>query len=575
VTFAPAGADEREAFGLTANPDGYVPSAAIEQVMENAMAALDAGRVPVIAGPTGLGKTLVLQLLARARADRSRPLYIPFCTLAPEELAALAVGLLDRAADGEPEAQLLAEARALSERGESLLLLVDDAAALPGETAAQLAHWRSASGGALQIVLAGLPGPALRHARDAFGDRAQELLLVDGLTPEELPVYVRSRLEAVAAGPELCAAFDDSALSQLARVSEGNPRRVNLAAQAIVRHAQGMSEPPPAASTQELPSTAQDLLNVGEYRFVRGHFVDSNGEPIAVSEPLPYIEETAPLAPRPAAPAWPPTLEPDALPPGEPEPAPHAPLGDLGEREARLHAPLEVPPEPRADPEPPGAFAVFNRDLPPEQAVQPPRSSRGLRLPLSRAAMAWLGGAAALTFFAIGVATQLGDEEPPALAIERAKPAAKTAPERVTPVRPLPVPADAEESVREPAAPVDAEVATNVPPLAEEAAPPLPSEEVPVESEVGSAALLASPVEPAPPPEPEPIAPPPAETIAVAINATPWAIIEIDGEEIGETPLAGIQLTTGRHRFRARMPDGSSRERVIRIDADTTTVVFE
>ena len=68
VTFAPAGAGEREAFGLTANPESYVPCAAIEQVMENAMAALDAGRVPVIAGPTGLGKTLVLQLLARARA---------------------------------------------------------------------------------------------------------------------------------------------------------------------------------------------------------------------------------------------------------------------------------------------------------------------------------------------------------------------------------------------------------------------------------------------------------------------------------------------------------------------------
>jgi hypothetical protein len=44
---------------------------------------------------------------------------------------------------------------------------------------------------------------------------------------------------------------------------------------------------------------------------------------------------------------------------------------------------------------------------------------------------------------------------------------------------------------------------------------------------------------------------------------------------VGETPLAGIRLEVGRHRFRARMPDGSVRERVERIDTDTTTVVFE
>jgi hypothetical protein len=52
-------------------------------------------------------------------------------------------------------------------------------------------------------------------------------------------------------------------------------------------------------------------------------------------------------------------------------------------------------------------------------------------------------------------------------------------------------------------------------------------------------------------------------------------MIEIDGEPVGETPLSDVSLPVGRHRFVARMPDGSVRERVIRIDADHDAVVFD
>ena len=76
---------------------------------------------------------------------------------------------------------------------------------------------------------------------------------------------------------------------------------------------------------------------------------------------------------------------------------------------------------------------------------------------------------------------------------------------------------------------------------------------------------------------PAAVAPAPVEItkIRIAINATPWAMIEIDGEPVGETPLSDVSLPVGRHRFVARMPDGSVRERVIRIDADHDAVVFD
>jgi hypothetical protein len=60
----------------------------------------------------------------------------------------------------------------------------------------------------------------------------------------------------------------------------------------------------------------------------------------------------------------------------------------------------------------------------------------------------------------------------------------------------------------------------------------------------------------------------------VNINAIPWAAIDVDGEPLGETPLAGVPLATGPHTFRARMPDGQVVERVVEIDAENRFVVF-
>jgi hypothetical protein len=75
--------------------------------------------------------------------------------------------------------------------------------------------------------------------------------------------------------------------------------------------------------------------------------------------------------------------------------------------------------------------------------------------------------------------------------------------------------------------------------------------------------------------EPEPAPPPPAPApISVSINATPWATIEIDGEEIGVTPMAGVLLAPGDHEFRVRMPDGTVLEEIVRIAPDNRHIAF-
>lgn len=65
------------------------------------------------------------------------------------------------------------------------------------------------------------------------------------------------------------------------------------------------------------------------------------------------------------------------------------------------------------------------------------------------------------------------------------------------------------------------------------------------------------------------------EPVLVSVNATPWAIIEVDGIEFGETPLAEIPLLPGLHKFVAKMPGGRVVERTIQIDQKTQQIVFD
>ena len=68
---------------------------------------------------------------------------------------------------------------------------------------------------------------------------------------------------------------------------------------------------------------------------------------------------------------------------------------------------------------------------------------------------------------------------------------------------------------------------------------------------------------------------PAAATLSVQVNARPWANIEVNGVDLGPTPIAGIPLLAGRHHFRARMPDGRVLERDVDVSAENRFIVFE
>jgi eukaryotic-like serine/threonine-protein kinase len=172
--------------------------------------------------------------------------------------------------------------------------------------------------------------------------------------------------------------------------------------------------------------------------------------------------------------------------------------------------------------------------MPSEYADRGPKPTAPPRLPIQLIGIAgFLLGMAASLVWMIG-------REPLAPYTEPAAPAVSVAPQ---PPGPAPNPAK------------------------ERPSPPAPRPE----PEAARAAPVLAPPRLVPVPQTPPAV---GGRVPVSINATPWAVISIDGREVGETPLAGIELDAGRHTFQARMPDGSTREQVVEVSAPRAAVVF-
>ncbi len=415
-----AGAVRVDPFGLTPDTGAYVPRAATERALAELVAAVQRGGPPAaILGAAGVGKTLLLHLLAERIGPGLPSVYLPNARLTPEEICTWVARRIGAPAGEDAEPFLRAWLAHLREQEQGCLLLVDDADAMPAATVRWLAAFAAESRGGLRVVLAALGGPSAERLLRAFrGARRVELDTV--MSPAETAEYIGWRLARADVPEAARARFDASALSDLHRVAEGNPRRLHLAVESLVR-----------------------------------------GGTAAVLE-----DEIAEHAARPGEPAPAPTRPPD------PEPTPREP-------------------SPAAE-----------------------RSQRSRRVGVLLGA-----GAAALAVALVLLVRSSG-------------------PTRSAPTR---------ETVAGPAGP-----SATAAPAPEPVSPP---------------ALAAEPAAAGLPPS--------DGKLGVHLNAAPWARVEIDGIDVGETPLANVPLRPGPHAFRARLPDGRIVERTVEIDAANRHLVFE
>jgi type II secretory pathway predicted ATPase ExeA len=501
-------------FGPTANPEAYVPCEPMEAALfELVQTVRSERRAAAVSGPPGLGKTLLLHLLADRLGPRIRFVYIPYAALPPEELCTWALDLLGTQASDDPVAMLKAYGEHLRQQGSALLLLVDDAGAMPIDTARMLANLVASSDGGLRLAVASTDSPEASRAFAALGSDIHMIRLIQPMTASETRRYLEARLAMAQVPDAICAHFDEETVAALHRLSGGVPRRLNALAADVMR---GI---PSEAAAARLDGLFAEAPPEGE---------------------VPALE---------------------ARPPPEPEPD----LAEVADDVAELDLPeVAAAAEPAwaAEPKaPPGPLARVLRALQPMRRV--PRSA--------------LVGAVAVVALVLAISILRTRPSAPPSGGESARPADTAAAPEVAEgeaVASVPeAPAVTEEVVTELSQPEPPEVAEGeavasapeAPAVTEEVITELSQPELPEVAEVIAAVPKA----------PDAEGESPAVSFPVQINAMPWATIEIDGQDFGETPLAGVPLPGGSHSFRARMPDGRVIERVVEIDADNRFVVFE
>jgi len=226
-------------FAVTCDPAWYVPRPATEAALGAMQAALRHGqRCTVLSGPPGIGKTMLLRVLEARMQGVLRCVHLPYAALAFDDLCRWVLGLLmgESAASGaRPAAELQVEVRVAAERGLGLLILLDDASALPPETARALLELSDRVAGALQMVVVPVDDGRAGRVVAALGESPVHVRFTTPMTPEEVSRYLLQRLRQAAAPEALVARFDAATMRRLWRESGGNPRLLHAYATALLR----------------------------------------------------------------------------------------------------------------------------------------------------------------------------------------------------------------------------------------------------------------------------------------------------------------------------------------------------
>jgi type II secretory pathway predicted ATPase ExeA len=557
----------RDPFAITPDPEVYVPRAATEAARKELLrSACNPAKTTALIGPPGLGKTLLLHLLAQEAPEDMQTVYLPYAALPPAEVCAWALQLLDSPTAEDPIAALQALGENLRERGASLLIAIDDAGAMPIATARWAGELVQHSGGSVRLAVAASDNASGNRVIAAIGSNFDIVHLNDPMTEGETRKYIDGRLALARVPDSIRARFDDRIVRLLHRISAGIPRRLHSAAAEI------MQEAPSATATTTTPAISE--ASDGEYSDARSASVDAPIEPVGPAQTLGVpSEERRESRRRAEAPEGvamrvgeggqsaasgrraedrieppPETSKPAAERIAEPnpdsveKPAVGQAFEHMAEDLARASA------EASAALEPVESEEYDDESAADWESTYPPTLPRRAPSPSPRTIVL---GALLVALVAVAI---------PVIRSILSEPAQNTALEPRPDVR-KPTHADAKR-------PMQAD-----PRGAGEELEPADSAADKAMSEIAAAARGAesgggSPAAKAP--STEIVGP-----LAVQINASPWAKVEVDGIDLGVTPLANIPLVAGAHSFRARMPDGRVIERTIVIDAERRFISFE
>ena len=239
-------------FSLTPDTDFWFDTAGHRDAMNVLCATLRAGEGFIeITAEIGLGKTLLCRKLLRELDEQFLTAYVPDPQLTPNGLRhALADELGVSAARNCPADKLLKMIRdrllSLATQGVRVVLIIDEAHRLPGETLEGLrllTNLETEKFKLLQVVMVGQPELDRRLAQPQMRQLKQRISFtctLSSMSVTEVADYIAHRLRIADCRSGL--QFDDAAIRQVCRASQGTPRIINVLCHKALMVAYGRGE---------------------------------------------------------------------------------------------------------------------------------------------------------------------------------------------------------------------------------------------------------------------------------------------------------------------------------------------
>lgn len=224
----------------------------------------------VLAGPAGVGKTMLLQLFRAALPDSMHPVvHLVFPQMSSRDLLVYLAEQVGAPPADPPRHTIEESVRRLefflgqnAVQGRHAVVVIDEAHLLEDcgalETLRLLLNFEHAGSPTLTLLLVGQMGLISAIGRlPSLEERVAVNTLVRSFTPEETSAYVEHRLKAAGATREI---FRPDALEALHYLGHGTPRQINRLGDLALLV--GFADRLPSLAAEHLEAISEELVTI-------------------------------------------------------------------------------------------------------------------------------------------------------------------------------------------------------------------------------------------------------------------------------------------------------------------------